>query len=518
MLRASPYAKRSLPLVKSGGDDDKAAPPARAAAPRRPSRGASSAARSYGSVHAPTLPDYGAPAPGERRLPHLGQGGDAGAGLPGSSGASSSSTASARPAQAAGRPSAAKGGAGASASRYGARVGAAPAERPKHRGTLVGLTNLGNTCFLNAPLQCLLGVAPLVEVFLDGSYAAMVNGASPSKGAIAHAFAELVRDVYAAEPHSAVSPAKLKRVIGQHAPQFQGHSQHDCQELFRYLLDGLAEDLKLPPPPPPRPPEPGPETEDDEPAPDDAGESSWAAYRRNNRSLVTDTFCGQLRSSVECCSCHHVSTCFDPYLDISLPIPAAAAGGNEAGPDGRPRNAAGKGNPRGARSRLPNACTLEECLETFTEPEVLEGGNKVTCERCGKLRKCVKWLTIHSWPKILVLHVKRFAYTSVRREKLATLVTFPVKKFDPVALRRPQLREPPRRLSGRSVPHDYHRHLFARLLLHRQSVLLRPRLGLRDRQTRDQAPPAHALHAVGDLFVGQHPREGVFALDEAGDT
>ncbi|KAH8063865.1 ubiquitinyl hydrolase [Aureococcus anophagefferens] len=413
MLRASPYAKRSLPLVKSGGDDDKAAPPARAAAPRRPSRGASSAARSYGSVHAPTLPDYGAPAPGERRLRTSARAATPGPGCP-----------------AAGRPPAAKGGAGASASRYGARVGAAPAERPKHRGTLVGLTNLGNTCFLNAPLQCLLGVAPLVEVFLDGSYAAMVNGASPSKGAIAHAFAELVRDVYAAEPHSAVSPAKLKRVIGQHAPQFQGHSQHDCQELFRYLLDGLAEDLKLPPPPPPRAPEPGPETEDDEPAADDAGESSWAAYRRNNRSLVTDTFCGQLRSSVECCSCHHVSTCFDPYLDISLPIPAAAAGGNEAGPDGRPRNAAGKGNPRGARSRLPNACTLEECLETFTEPEVLEGGNKVTCERCGKLRKCVKWLTIHSWPKILVLHVKRFAYTSVRREKLATLVTFPVKGLD----------------------------------------------------------------------------------------
>ncbi|KAH8096019.1 ubiquitinyl hydrolase [Aureococcus anophagefferens] len=392
MLRASPYAKRSLPLVKSGGDDDKAAPPARAAAPRRPSRGASSAARSYGSVHAPTLPDYGAPAPGERRLRT-----SARAATPGRAARSPGAVvvAAGAPAQAAGRPPAAKGGAGASASRYGARVGAAPAERPKHRGRSSG-SRTWATRFLNAPVPA--GRGALVEVFLDGSYAAMVNGASPSKGAIAHAFAELVRDVYAAEPHSAVSPAKLKRVIGQHAPQFQGHSQHDCQELFRYLLDGLAEDLKLPPPPPPRPPEPGPETEDDEPAADDAGESSWAAYRRNNRSLVTDTFCGQLRSS--------------------------------AGPDGRPRNAAGKGNPRGARSRLPNACTLEECLETFTEPEVLEGGNKVTCERCGKLRKCVKWLTIHSWPKILVLHVKRFAYTSVRREKLATLVTFPVKGLD----------------------------------------------------------------------------------------
>ena len=37
------------------------------------------------------------------------------------------------------------------------------------------------------------------------------------KGQLAAAFADLVTQVYAAEPHTSVSPAKLKRVIGKWA-------------------------------------------------------------------------------------------------------------------------------------------------------------------------------------------------------------------------------------------------------------------------------------------------------------
>ena len=42
----------------------------------------------------------------------------------------------------------------------------------------------------------------------------------------------------------------------------------------------------------------------------------------------------------------------------------------------------------------------------------------------------MKRLTIHRWPPILVLHIKRFNYTAYTRDKISALVSFPVKGLD----------------------------------------------------------------------------------------
>ena len=42
---------------------------------------------------------------------------------------------------------------------------------------------------------------------------------------------------------SSVSPAGLKSAIAKFAPQFNGYSQQDSQEVLSFLLDGLHEDL-----------------------------------------------------------------------------------------------------------------------------------------------------------------------------------------------------------------------------------------------------------------------------------
>lgn len=42
---------------------------------------------------------------------------------------------------------------------------------------------------------------------------------------------------------SVVNPRGFKSKLAQFAPQFQGYSQQDSQELLAFLLDGLHEDL-----------------------------------------------------------------------------------------------------------------------------------------------------------------------------------------------------------------------------------------------------------------------------------
>eukprot|EP00960_Hanusia_phi_P034107 750859-Hanusia_phi.AAC.1 len=63
----------------------------------------------------------------------------------------------------------------------------------------------------------------------------------------------------------------------------------------------------------------------------------WENYLARNNSHITDIFCGQLRSRVVCATCKKVrgwrsgkstaevdgqeSNCYDPFMDLSLPIP-----------------------------------------------------------------------------------------------------------------------------------------------------------------------------------------------------
>jgi hypothetical protein len=77
---------------------------------------------------------------------------------------------------------------------------------------------------------------------------------------------------------------------------------------------------------------------------------AWAAYLNKNDSIITDLFGGQLQSCIECLCCHHRSLCFDPFLDLSVPIVNMAP------------------SPHPNQSRDPVKCTLESCLQAFSGP------------------------------------------------------------------------------------------------------------------------------------------------------
>jgi len=182
---------------------------------------------------------------------------------------------------------------------------------------LCGLSNLGNTCFMNSALQCMSNVPELTDYFLSEQWTKELNADNPlgMKGEIATSFAELIRNMWSGK-HSYTVPRNFKIAVGRFAPQFSGYQQQDSQELMAFLLDGLHEDLNR------IKKKPYIELKDYDGRPDDdVADEAWENYLKRNNSVITDIFHGLLKSTLVCPECNNVSKTFDPFCYLSLPLP-----------------------------------------------------------------------------------------------------------------------------------------------------------------------------------------------------
>lgn len=184
-----------------------------------------------------------------------------------------------------------------------------------------GLNNLGNTCYMASALQCLTHVKEFSEYFLSKFYRTELNPDNPLGygGRVATSFAKLLEQLYEDDNSKAVAPRDLKTILGNINQSFAGYQQQDSQELLAFLLDALHEDLnRIVKKPATERPDIG-DVSDDELL--KLGEQAWETHKRRNDSVVVDLFQGIYKSTLVCPICWHVSITFDPFSDLSLPLP-----------------------------------------------------------------------------------------------------------------------------------------------------------------------------------------------------
>lgn len=251
---------------------------------------------------------------------------------------------------------------------------------------LCGLWNIGNTCFMNSVIQCLSHTRELTNYLRKEP--TTERGTSKDHKILAE-YTKLIKDMWSGNTRS-VNPSELKYAFSSKHRMYSGSAQQDAQEFLRFFIDslhcGLNTCVKREPMPK--------EIEDDDLPNRNKSAMMWDWYSRVENSVIKDLFVGMLRSTLRCSACNNASVTFDPFWDLSLPLPST--------------------NSRGK---------LLDCMDEFVREEVMDGLDQVYCSKCKARRKCTKSMAIERFPKYLVIHLKRFSET--RWSKLTNVIEFP---------------------------------------------------------------------------------------------
>mmetsp|Transcript_5033 Transcript_5033/g.7560 ORF Transcript_5033/g.7560 Transcript_5033/m.7560 type:complete len:592 (-) Transcript_5033:2246-4021(-) len=275
---------------------------------------------------------------------------------------------------------------------------AAMAEIFKKGNGMIGLRNLGNTCYMNACIQALSQNIGLADYFLGYDWDEEINETNPTghKGAVARSFGELLGSMWSLkqDTRNIVNPLEFKKRIAQCAPMFSGYEQHDAHEFLTFLLDALHEDLNRCKSKPLVA-----EVECDGNDQERSAARAWEGYLRRDKSIIVDLFQGQLRSTLECLECKKVRIKFDSFQFLSVPIP----------------------------QNQQHNLDLEQCIEEFAMNETVE----CMCPHCAKNTLANKRLELWKLPPILIVHLKRFRFDqNGRAHKLSHYIDFPIADLD----------------------------------------------------------------------------------------
>ncbi|KAM9665101.1 LOW QUALITY PROTEIN: uncharacterized protein ACBT57_008866 [Dama dama] len=160
----------------------------------------------------------------------------------------------------------------------------------RHRGpwrVWAGLHILGNTCYVNAALQCLSHTPPLASWMVSQQHATLCPASTSCT--LCAVRAHVTRALL--QPGEVIWPRK-DLLAG-----FERHQQEDAHEFLMFTLNTMQQGC--------------------------LSASQLSGHPSEDTTLIRQIFGGTWRTQIQCVHSLGVSDTFDPYLDISLDITAA---------------------------------------------------------------------------------------------------------------------------------------------------------------------------------------------------
>jgi ubiquitin C-terminal hydrolase len=250
-----------------------------------------------------------------------------------------------------------------------------PQPAPQPKNSIIGIANLGNTCFMNAAIQALRHFPEISYMCTRGLLTTFSTEAGARSVPVARAFAELVQSLQSGSytgdgvNHAWVMPRGFYETVNEAVKgtvysHFAERTAQDAHEFIVWLLDQLymatAEPRDLPW------------------SADKPGSKEWADAFRQSYSPLVELFFGQLQICYKCSACETVHKRYETFNSLKVQ-PVAGLSWAE--------------------------CIEEEILSE----EVIEGYACEVCERDGRPRaNAQKNVYLMRLPKLLIFTVKRY--------------------------------------------------------------------------------------------------------------
>ena len=231
-----------------------------------------------------------------------------------------------------------------------------------------GLTNLGNTCFMNTCLQILIHSEDFIQRLLTKS--SCLSKYTP----ITSKFYNLCKEML--KPQSSINPIEFKQKFGSKHSLFRGYGQNDTQEFCRILLEDMNIELNEV-----RHKAPYKELVTKGKSKIECDQEFDELFRSRESSIVIDSFYGQIINIFTCNYCKYRSYSFQKVLDLPLLL-----GNND----------------------------LYDLLDDYFKEESIYFETK--CEKCNKRKiRHTKETKISRPPNILILSFQRINWRTQRK-------------------------------------------------------------------------------------------------------
>ena len=256
----------------------------------------------------------------------------------------------------------------------------------KNRPILIGLNNIGATCYMNASLQCLSNTKKLTEYFLT-------NYEDNRNKIMSHQYYKLIKHLWNEENNNiSYSPNSFKEVLSKENPLFAGIAANDAKDLINFLIERLHQELNI---------ALKNNSVDNYIQIDQTNEAAVfndfiKDFNTNFNSPISRCFYGILETKSQCQGCKIIKYNFQVYSFLEFPLQQVNQYYFNNGK--RPLLTNDGKNPD---------VDLYECFEYNRKIDSMTGDNQMYCNICNKLCDATYVTYLYSTPNYLILNLNR---------------------------------------------------------------------------------------------------------------